>query len=73
MLLGYGLESYVCVGTVQDAENERDHVWVATRSGSTGGSVVFWESLSGQRTSQARAPVVVVVMVILVVVGHGDL
>ena len=35
LLLGFGLDAYVCVGTVQDqgaGGTIRDHVWVITRS-----------------------------------------
>jgi centrosomal protein CEP76 len=53
MLLGFGLDAYVCIGTVIDSNNvERDHLWVLTRSpgrGKTARRVVFWESLTGQR------------------------
>ena len=53
LLLGFGLDSYVCIGTVIDNnENERDHLWVMTRSAGRGKSskrIVFWESLTGQR------------------------
>ncbi len=53
LLLGFGLDAYVCIGTVIDNnENERDHLWVLTRSSGRGKSskrVVFWESLTGQR------------------------
>lgn len=56
LLLGFGLDAYVCVGTVQDqggSGNIRDHVWVITRSRRNGSMnrprVVFWETLTGQR------------------------
>ncbi|CAK9003009.1 Centrosomal protein of 76 kDa (Cep76) [Durusdinium trenchii] len=50
LLLGFGLDAFVCVGTVQlhDGAAETDHVWVMTlsRAGRRG---VIWESLTGQR------------------------
>ena len=56
LLLGFGLDAYVCVGTVQDqgaGGTIRDHVWVITRSRRNGSMnrprVVFWEALTGQR------------------------
>ena len=59
LLLGFGLDAYVCVGTVREPNNGsvRDHVWVITRSRRGSGSnssnnkcrVVFWETLTGQR------------------------
>jgi centrosomal protein CEP76 len=53
MLLGFGLDAYVCNGTVVDNNDvERDHLWVMTRSPGRGKGVrrvVFWESLTGQR------------------------
>ncbi len=56
LLLGFGLDAYVCVGTVQDpgvGGSVRDHVWVITRSRRNGSMsrprVVFWETLTGQR------------------------
>ena len=61
LLIGFGLDAYVCVGTVNEPNGTvRDHVWVITRSkrGSKNGSspssssksrVVFWETLTGQR------------------------
>lgn len=59
LLLGFGLDAYVCVGTVREPSGSvRDHVWVITRSRRSGGSsssstskprVVFWETLTGQR------------------------
>ncbi len=43
LLLGFGLDAYVCVGT-----NARGpHMWVITRSGKD--QTVFWESLTGKR------------------------
>lgn len=48
LLLGFGLDAYVCIGT----DGRGPHVWVMTRSGSGSGSsgaaCAFWESLSGQ-------------------------
>ncbi len=51
LLLGFGLNAYVCIGTVKDREDgpERDHVWVLSISGKRGKNCVFWESLTGQR------------------------
>jgi hypothetical protein len=57
LLLGFGLEAYVVVGTRLDRKGvESDHVWVLTLEGevredgmSSGPSVMFWESLTGQR------------------------
>ena len=44
LLLGYGLDAYVCMGT---KTNGHAHCWVVT-IGNEGG-VTFWESLTGQR------------------------
>ena len=44
LLLGYGLEAYVCLGTKTSGHA---HSWVVT-IGNEGG-VTFWESLTGQR------------------------
>ena len=44
LLLGFGLDAYVCVGT--KAKNT-PHVWVMTCG--TDGSVTFWESLTANR------------------------
>ena len=44
LLLGYGLEAYVCVGS---KEQGLAHCWVATLGAE--GTVTFWESLTGQR------------------------
>jgi len=51
LLLGFGLQAYVCIGTVQeeDDEFERDHVWVASLAGRENRSCTFWESLTGHR------------------------
>jgi centrosomal protein CEP76 len=45
LLLGFGLDAYVCIGT----DGRGPHVWVLTRAG-TGvqAACTFWESLSGQ-------------------------
>ena len=44
LLLGFGLDAYVCVGTkVRDAV----HTWVCTIA--SDGRVTFWESLTGDR------------------------
>lgn len=48
MLLGFGLESYICLGT----NSEGQHSWVMTKGaaeGSTKKKVYFWESLTGQK------------------------
>ncbi|XP_056142658.1 centrosomal protein of 76 kDa [Lampris incognitus] len=44
LLLGFGLDAYVCVGT---KVKSRPHAWVMTRG--TDGSITFWESLSSRR------------------------
>ncbi|XP_077982929.1 centrosomal protein of 76 kDa-like [Glandiceps talaboti] len=44
LLLGFGLNAYVCVGTKTKGTA---HAWVMTLS--TDGLVMFWESLTGQR------------------------
>uniref|UniRef100_A0A8D0HAR7 Centrosomal protein of 76 kDa n=1 Tax=Sphenodon punctatus TaxID=8508 RepID=A0A8D0HAR7_SPHPU len=44
LLLGYGLEAYVCVGTKAKGV---PHTWVMTCG--TDGSITFWESLTGHR------------------------
>ena len=53
LLLGYGMDAYVAIGTRLDKKGvDSDHVWVLTRDGvTTAGSVAvtFWESLTGQR------------------------
>jgi len=49
ILLGFGMDAYVCVGTVEDGKERRDHVWVATVSGAKNKYATFWESLTGQR------------------------
>lgn len=43
LLLGFGLDAYVCIGT--DAKGP--HVWVMSKAAS--GEITFWESLSGQQ------------------------
>jgi centrosomal protein CEP76 len=47
LLLGFGLDAYVCVGT----GGEGPHTWVLTRIYKTNGVriITFWESLTGQR------------------------
>jgi centrosomal protein CEP76 len=42
LLLGFGLDAYVCVGT----SGEGPHAWVFTRGGE---KPMFWESLTGMR------------------------
>ncbi|KAG7259875.1 hypothetical protein CRUP_025073 [Coryphaenoides rupestris] len=44
LLLGFGLDAYVCVGT---RTRGGPHAWVLTRG--TDGSITFWESLTGHR------------------------
>lgn len=44
LLLGFGLDAYVCVGTKAKGT---PHTWVLTRG--TDGSVTFWESLTAHR------------------------
>lgn len=44
LLLGFGLDAYVCVGTKGKG---MAHTWVMTYG--TDGAVTFWESLTGQR------------------------
>uniref|UniRef100_A0A671V5F3 Centrosomal protein of 76 kDa n=1 Tax=Sparus aurata TaxID=8175 RepID=A0A671V5F3_SPAAU len=44
LLLGFGLDAYVCVGTKTKGT---PHTWVLTRG--TDGSITFWESLTGHR------------------------
>lgn len=46
LLLGFGLETYICVGT----NMEGAHTWVMTIDNKGGiSSVTFWESLTGQK------------------------
>ncbi|KAM6910782.1 centrosomal protein of 76 kDa [Xenentodon cancila] len=44
LLLGFGLDAYVCVGTKSKGV---PHTWVLTRG--TDGSITFWESLTAHR------------------------
>jgi len=44
LLLGFGLDAYVCVGTKLRGAS---HTWVVTIS--TDGRATFWESLTGDR------------------------
>lgn len=54
LLLGFGLDAYVVVGTRVDKRGvDGDHVWVMTRDGDAG--VTFWESLTGQRVAPSVA------------------
>jgi hypothetical protein len=46
LLLGFGLDAYVCFGTKAKGSV---HAWVMTIS--TDGLVTFWESLNGHRYS----------------------
>lgn len=46
ILLGFGLDSYVCLGT--KLKTNTPHAWVATVSDNYR-EVVFWESLTGNR------------------------
>lgn len=43
LLLGFGLDAYVCLGT----DGGGTHAWVLTRS--VDGALTFWESLTGQQ------------------------
>lgn len=49
LLLGFGLDAYVAVGT----NSEGSHAWVLTRQAPSSNSgkrkVEFWESLTGQK------------------------
>ncbi|ESO82822.1 hypothetical protein LOTGIDRAFT_229828 [Lottia gigantea] len=44
LLLGFGLDTYVCIGT---STKGATHAWVMTRS--VNGLVTFWESIKGNR------------------------
>lgn len=44
LLLGFGLDAYVCVGTKAKG---MPHCWVLTRG--TDGTITFWESLTAHR------------------------
>ena len=44
LLLGFGLDAYICVGTKARGAS---HTWVATIAGDS--RVTFWESLTGDR------------------------
>uniref|UniRef100_A0A3Q2ZD87 Centrosomal protein of 76 kDa n=1 Tax=Kryptolebias marmoratus TaxID=37003 RepID=A0A3Q2ZD87_KRYMA len=44
LLLGFGLDAYVCVGT---KAKDVPHAWVLTRG--TDGTITFWESLTAHR------------------------
>ena len=48
LLLGFGLDAYVCVGTKAKGQI---HCWVATVSADFE-EVIFWESLTGNRYQQ---------------------
>jgi len=46
LLLGFGLDAFVCVGT----NGEGSHAWVLTRTAvDRGHKIQFWESLTGQK------------------------
>lgn len=47
LLLGFGLDAYVCVGTKAKGT---PHTWVLTRG--TDGSITFWESLTAHRSNK---------------------
>ncbi len=49
LLLGCGLDAYVCIGTqrVESAPVPVPHAWVLTISPSA--AITFWEPLTGQR------------------------
>ena len=49
LLLGFGLDAYVLLGTRQG--ETRPHAWVVTRGGGGVEEVTFWESLTGQTYS----------------------
>ena len=44
LLLGFGLDAYVCIGTKVKGLT---HCWVLTIA--SDGSILFWESLTAQR------------------------
>ena len=53
LLLGFGLDAYVCIGT----NSEGAHAWVLTKAPPTGSDpnkrkVHFWESLTGSKLEQ---------------------
>ena len=64
LLLGFGLNAFVAVGTIADGRGgEQEHAWVITCSGGpadpAGGNelrVSAWESISGQRCVLAPIP-----------------
>ena len=47
LLLGFGQDAYVCVGTKAKG---LPHAWVMTR-GHSNTTVTFWESITGQRSA----------------------
>ena len=53
LLLGFGLDAYVVLGTRQG--QSQPHAWVLTKGGGGAGGddVTFWESLTGQTYSHA--------------------
>lgn len=50
LLLGFGLDAYVCVGTKSKGAV---HAWVVTIS--VEGTIVFWESLNGHRYEDSES------------------
>jgi len=66
ILLGWGMDAWMCYGTIYDtsggsgAEKEKDrqtsfrpHYWVVTLDDMSEGRLVFWESLTGQQYNVA--------------------
>ena len=55
LLLGFGLDAYVVIGTKSKGQA---HTWVMTLGaepeGGGGGTVTFWESITGQRYVQPK-------------------
>jgi centrosomal protein CEP76 len=64
LLLGFGLDAYVVMGTADDGVHDAPvaHTWVMTRAdaegagegGGHGEAVTFWESLKGERWAQRQ-------------------
>ncbi len=52
LLLGFGLDAYVCLGT----DGRGAHVWVMTRAGPGDDGVTFWEPLTGLRYGRSARP-----------------
>ena len=47
LLLGFGLNAYIAIGTSED----EPHMWVLTKNKKDGKNLMFWESVLGQRYS----------------------